>query len=93
MAVANKNEEVAKKKTWYDRKTKEVLFEVGEQVLLLLPLIGKPLQAKYCGHYVVEKRLGGVDYVVKTHDRRKTKRVVHANLMKKYIARNPPLQT
>lgn len=46
MAVANKNEEVARKKTWYDRKTKEVLFEVGEQVLLLLPLIGKPLQAK-----------------------------------------------
>jgi hypothetical protein len=56
-------------------------------VLLLLPLIGKPLQAKYCGPYVVLKRLGEVDYVISTPDRRKIKRVVHVNLLKRYLSR------
>jgi len=53
----------------------------------LLPLIGKPLQAKYCGPYEVLQRLGEVDYLVGTPDRRKTKRVVHVNLMKRYLTR------
>jgi hypothetical protein len=60
---------------------------VNEQVLLLLPLIGKPLQAKYCGPYRVKERLGPVDYRVSTPDRRKVERVVHVNLMKRYNAR------
>src|SRR5688572_32992923 len=76
-----------KSKEWYDLKMNNVVFEVGEKVLLLLPLIGKPLQAKYAGPYVIEKRLGEVDYVVSTPDRRKTKRVVHVNLLKKFVVR------
>ena len=45
------------------------------------------MQAKYCGPCQVLKRLGEVDYLVGTPDRRKTKRVVHVNLMKRYLAR------
>jgi hypothetical protein len=89
MKLANDNALVAqsKSKEWYDKHAKAVSFEVGDQVLLLLPLIGKPLQAKYCGPYVVLERLGLVDYLVSTPDRRKSKRVVHVNLMKKYTVR------
>ena len=88
--LANKMEEKGKaiSKSFYDKKAREVSYEVGEQVLLLLPLIGKPLQAKYSGPYTVERRLGEVDYVISTPDRRKTRRVVHVNLMKRFIPRN-----
>src|ERR1043165_4657999 len=87
--LANENAVVAKSKSkeWYDRCAKVVDFEVGQQVLLLLPLIGKPLEAKYAGPYVVLERLGLVDYLVATPDRRKSKRVVHVNLMRKYESR------
>ena len=47
--VNDLGEMVKKKfKVWYDRKAREVSYKVGDQVLLLLPLVGKPLQAKYC---------------------------------------------
>src|ERR1043165_2030263 len=89
LEIVNENELMmkGKSKEWYDLHAKSVKFEKGEQVLLLLPLVGKPLQAKYCGPYQVLKRLGEVDYLVGTPDRRKTKRVVHVNLMKRYLAR------
>jgi hypothetical protein len=87
--LANDNALVAqsKSKQWYDKCAKDVAFEIGQQVLLLLPLIGKPLEAKYSGPYIVLERLGPVDYLVATPDRRKNKRVVHVNLMKKYESR------
>jgi transposase InsO family protein len=93
LALANEMEEKGKgiSKSFYDKKAREISYEVGEQVLLLLPLIGKPLQAKYSGPYTVERRLGEVDYVISTPDRRKTRRVVHVNLMKRFIPRNVPL--
>jgi serine protease inhibitor ecotin len=94
--LGNENAVVAKSKSkeWYDRCAKVVDFEVGQQVLLFLPLIGKPLEAKYAGPYVVLDKLGPVDYLVATPDRRKSKRVVHVNLMRKYESRIdcvPPL--
>ena len=89
LEIVNANEKIAKKqsKCWYDRNPKPVSYKEGE--LVLPPLIGKPLQAKFFGPYVIEKRIGEVDYVVRTPDRptRKSKRVVHVNLLKKYIAR------
>src|SRR6218665_1365241 len=89
LEIVNANEEIVKKrsKVWYDRNTKPVSYKEGNLVLVLLPLIGKPLQAKFFRPYVVEKRIGEVDYVVTTTDRRKSRRVVHVNLLKKYIAR------
>lgn len=64
----NETEAKARKKakSYYDRKSRQDSFDEGDQVLLVLPLIGKPLQAKYCGSYmyIAEKRIGGVDYLV-----------------------------
>ena len=36
---------------------------------------------------MIEKRIRKLDYVVRTPDRRKSRRVVHVNLLKKYISR------
>jgi len=66
--------------------TKPVSYKQGKLVIVLLPLIGKPLHTKFFGSYVIEKRIGEVNYVVRTPDRRKSRRVVHVNLLKKYIA-------
>ena len=36
-----------KMKVWYDRKTRSRCFEPGDRVLVLFPVVGNPLQAKY----------------------------------------------
>jgi len=59
----------------------------------LSEISGHSLQAKFRGPYVVEQQLGSVDYVISTQDRRKTKRVCHVNLLKKYHERDPKCVT
>ena len=57
-------------KVWYDRRSRKRSFQPGDQ-LLLSPLPGQPLQASFHGPYVVDRRIGEVDYVLFTPDRRK----------------------
>ncbi|XP_071504452.1 uncharacterized protein [Diadema antillarum] len=71
----------------FDRKAQSRVFEVGDKVLVLLPLPGDALKAKFSGPYVVERKLGKETYVVSMPDRRKTKRVCHVNMLKKYHER------
>ena len=73
---------------WYDRKACDRSFEEREKVLVLLPILGHPLDAKYHGPYTIAQRLGLVDYVVSTPGRRKTKRVCHVSLLKPYHKRD-----
>ena len=42
-------------KLWYDENTKERKFMPGDRVLALLPIPGKPLQARYYDPYTVDK--------------------------------------
>ena len=44
-------------KTRYDNKIISRKFEPGDKVLVLLPIPGKPLQARYFGPYVVKERV------------------------------------
>ena len=71
-------------KTWYDRKARIRHFNEGDEVLVLLPMSGNPLQAKYSGPYKIVKRLNDVDYVIKTPDRRKGEQVCHINMLKAF---------
>ena len=66
--IVNENDQVTKKRSkfWYDRNAKAVSYKEGVLVLVLLPLIGKPFQAQFFGPYAIEKRIGEVDYVVRT---------------------------
>lgn len=87
LANAHALQERNKAKTWYDKKARDRKYEVGDEVLILLPMVNKPLQAKYYGPYVIVEKLGPVDYIVNTPDRRKQRRVCHANLIKPYVRR------
>ena len=59
----------------------------------MLPLPGNQLQAKYCGPYTILVKLGPVDYLIDTPNRRKQKRVchVHVNLLKLYRRKDEKL--
>jgi len=90
-ANAQATQERSKAKFWYDRRARFRTFKPGDKVLVLLPVSGKPLHAKYHCPYAVEQQLGPVDYVISTPDRRRTKRVCHVNLLKPYHVRDPQL--
>jgi len=68
-------------------------FVSGNTLLVLLPIPGHPLRDKFHDPYVVEQHLGPVDYVIATPDRRKTKRLCHVNLLKKYHECDPKFVT
>ena len=75
-------------KTRADKKSEVRVFKPGEKVLVLLPLPGEPLKAKFSGPYCVKKKLNDVNYVISTPDRRKSQRVCHVNMLKKYYERD-----
>ena len=71
-------------KHWYDRTAREREFQVGDQVLVLLPTDANKLLARWQGPYRVLHRVGTVNYLVDMHDRRKRKRVLHVNMLRKW---------
>ena len=80
----------SKMKVWYDRKAKSRCFEPGDRVLVLFPVVGDPLQAKYSGPYKVVKKISDTNYLVKTPDRRKETQVCHINMLKAYHEKPKP---
>ena len=71
----------------YDKRAKYRSFSPGDEVLVLLPVQGQPLAARYSGPYVIEKQVGDLDYVVATPDRRKKAQFCHVNMLKPYFRR------
>lgn len=61
----------SKMKVHFDKRTVQRRFQPGESVLVLLPIPGSALQAKFSGPYVIEQKLSETDYVVGTPDRRR----------------------
>ena len=87
--LARKNLEKSqqKMKTWYDRKARKRSFRIGDKVLALLPIPQQPLQARYCGPYLITRKVSDLDYVIATPDRRKSQRLCHINMLKGYQER------
>ncbi len=75
----------SKMKLRYDKTSVKRIFQPGDLVLVLLPVPGSALQAKFDGPYAVEKKLSETDYVISTPDRRRKSRVCHLNMLKGYI--------
>ena len=48
-------------KRWYDENENETKFMPGDRILALLPIPGKPLQARYYGPYTVDKKISDVN--------------------------------
>ncbi len=65
----------------YDKKSVKRSFKVGDKVLVLLPLPGSTLQAKYAGPYEIEEKFSDTD-VVQTPERHRKSRVCHINMLK-----------
>ncbi len=49
-----------KMKNKFDKTSIKRNFQVGDKVLVLLPIPSFALQAKFCGRYVIEKKLSEV---------------------------------
>ena len=77
----------SKMKTRYDRKSVHRSFQAGDRVLVLLPVLGSALQAKFSGPYEVESKISDTDYAICTPDRRRKTRVCHINMLKPYVSR------
>ena len=76
-------------KTWFDRKTKNGQFNVGDKVLAVLPIPYQPLEAGNSGPYVITKKVSEVKYLIHTPDRRKSQRPqCHINMLKAYHQRS-----
>ena len=90
MAKRNLQESQSKMKVWYDRKAKSRCFAPGDRVLVLFPVVGNPLQAKYSGPYKVVKKISDTNYLVKTPDRRKETQMCHINMLKAYHEKPKP---
>ena len=87
MARKNLVKAQAKMKRMFDRKAEERSFSPGDEVLVMLPLPSQPLSARFAGPYKIVEKVGEVDYVLDTPDRRKKKRLCHVNMLKQYVAR------
>ena len=85
---ASKHLQIAqeKMKENFDLKTKKRTFEVGQSVLVLLPLPNQQLKASFSGPYQILKKLSETDYVVSTPDRRKKQQICHINMIKPYFS-------
>lgn len=44
-------------KEQFDRKSVAQSFQTGDNVLVLLPIVGSSLQARFSGPYVMERKL------------------------------------
>ena len=88
IAKTNLKSAQSKMKTKYDKNTVSRTFEPGEKVLALLPIPGRPLQARYFGPYIVDKKVSDLNYILLTPDRRKQKQLCHVNMLKPYYDRN-----
>ena len=69
---------------YYDKRARPRKFEVGDEVLLLLPTDHNKLLMNWKGPFPVIAKVGSIDYKIDFGHRVKT---FHANLLKKYYRR------
>ena len=97
MAKSNLNSAQNSMKNRYDQNSVSRTFKPGDKVLALLPVPGRPPQARYFGPYIVDKKMSDLNYVLQTRDRRKQKQLCHINMLKPYYSRKcdnvKPVQT
>ena len=75
-------------KARYDNHVIDRKFKPGDKVLALLPIPGRPVQARYFELYPIDKKTSDLNYKVNTPGRRKNKQMCHVNMLKEYIDRD-----
>ena len=71
-----------KQKTYYDKRARSRKFDVGENVLLLLPTESNKLLLQWKGPYEVVEIVNRMDYKVDVDG---VVRTYHANMLKQYV--------
>ena len=89
LARSNLHAAQSTQKEWYDRTAKERSFQLGDQVLIVLPTTANKLAAEWQGPYRIVKRAGEVNYMVHMHDCRKKNRLFHVNMLRKWPVCEP----
>ena len=88
LARANLSSSQKSMKKKHDVDAVERSFKPGQKVLALLPVPSNPLNSRYFGPYVIQKKLSDLNYVVVTPDRRKQTQLCHVNMLKPYVERS-----
>ena len=88
LARANLSSSQKLMKKNYDVDAIESSFNPGQKVLALLPVPGNPLNSRFFGPYVIQKKLSNLNYLVVTPDRRKQTQLCHVNMLKPYVERS-----
>jgi hypothetical protein len=82
-------------KIQYDKKSKEIQYEVGQLVWVWFPHFhaGKSRKLMYSGPYILIEQITPVHFkIAKAHNNKVLKNLVHVNRFKKYYSRHilPP---
>ena len=88
IARSNLKTSQGKMKARYDNHVIDRKFKPGDKVLALLPIPGRPLQARYFGPYTIDKKTSDLNYIINTPGRRKNKQMCHVNMLKQYFDRD-----
>ena len=73
-----------KQKTYYDQNARGKKYEVGEEVLVMLPSASSKLKSTWQGPFPIVRQVSPVDYEVDTGKHRKRLRIFHVNLLRKW---------
>lgn len=79
------SQEVIKKR--YDRKAVERQFQPRDKVLVLFPVSGSALSARFTGPYVVKSKVSDTDYIILIPERGRKNRLCPINMLKLYHSR------
>ena len=83
LAMQNSSATSQRNKKYYDKKTQDRKFSVGEEVLVLLPSASNKLLSSWLGPFPITK-VFHPDYRVLVKGKEK---VFHANMLKRYVRR------
>ncbi|KAI4904670.1 hypothetical protein NFI96_001896 [Prochilodus magdalenae] len=87
LAHENMEEAQRRQKTWYDHKARARSFNPGDKVLVMLPSEASKLLAKWQGPFEVVQKLEPTTYEVASPGERRSRRVLHINLLKEWHER------
>ena len=88
VARSNLKKSQGKMKAIYDNHVIDRKIKPGDKVLALLPIPGRPLQARYFGPYTIDKKTSDLNSIINTQGRRKNKQMCHVNMLKEYFDRD-----
>ena len=88
VARSNLKMSQGKMKATYDNHVIDRKFKPGDKVFALLPIPGRPLQARYFGPCTIDKKKSDLNYIINTPGRCKNKQMCHVNMLKQYFDRD-----